>query len=135
MTARPSRHRSPRCATQRAIETAAYAEQQEIEAGERTIVGLNRYTDSVVEAGLGIQGELFRLDATVADEQAAKLRALRAERDAGAVTSALRALGEAAAASDENLMPHMLNAVRAYASVGEISDTLRAVFGTHREQP
>ena len=118
---------------QRCIESAAYAEQRQIESGERAVVGLNRYTDSVAPLGLGIQGELFRPDAATADEQRARLEELRATRDAGAVAAALRALRLAAAAPEAELVPCILEAVRSYATVGEISDALRDVFGTYRE--
>jgi len=119
---------------QRAIETAAYAEQRAVEAGEQVVVGLNRHTDSVAGAGLGTQGELFRLDAAEAGSQIAALDALRRQRDAAAVRDALAALRAAAAHPDADLMPPILAAVRTYATVGEISDALRAVFGTHRER-
>jgi methylmalonyl-CoA mutase N-terminal domain/subunit len=117
---------------QRAIETAAYAEQCAVENGRRVVVGVNRHTDTV--AGLGTQGELFRLDAAEAAAQIESLAAVRRERDAGCVHAALAELRAAAARDDADLMPPILAAVRAYATVGEISDALRTVFGTHRER-
>jgi methylmalonyl-CoA mutase N-terminal domain/subunit len=116
---------------QRAIERAAYREQQEIESGARPIVGLNRHTDSTT--GFGLQGELFRLDERAARAQRESLARLRAERDAAAVQAALAALAAAARDEHADLMPPILAAVRSYATVGEISDTLRSVFGVHHE--
>ena len=116
---------------QRAIERAAYAEQKEIESGERPIVGLNCHTDT--RGGLGLQGELFRLDEAAAREQQDSLRRIRAQRDAVAVAARLEALRAAAADDGADLMRPILEAVRAYATVGEISDAMRQVFGLHRQ--
>ena len=116
---------------QRAIERAAYAEQKEIESGERPIVGLNCHTDT--RGGLGLQGELFRLDEAAAREQQDSLRRIRAQRDAVAVDARLEALRAAAADDGADLMRPILEAVRAYATVGEISDAMRQVFGLHRQ--
>jgi methylmalonyl-CoA mutase N-terminal domain/subunit len=118
---------------QRAIEAAAWAEQQEIESGERVIVGLNRHTESVAGAGLGTQGTLFRLDEAAAAAQRQGLEALRRERDAAAVEAALASLRDAARAPEADLMDPILAAVRAYATAGEISGALRDIFGTHRD--
>jgi methylmalonyl-CoA mutase N-terminal domain/subunit len=117
---------------QRAIERAAYEEQQQIESGARPIVGLNCHTDSA--AGFGLQGELFRLDEEAARAQREALARLRSERDAAAVQAALGALAAAARDERADLMTPILAAVRAYATVGEISDCLRGVFGVHRER-
>jgi methylmalonyl-CoA mutase N-terminal domain/subunit len=117
---------------QRAIERAAYEEQRQIESGTRPIVGLNCHTDSA--AGFGLQGELFRLDEEAARAQREALERLRAERDAAAVRTALAALAAAARDERADLMTPILAAVRAYATVGEISDCLRGVFGVHRER-
>jgi methylmalonyl-CoA mutase N-terminal domain/subunit len=119
---------------QRAIERAAYAEQLEIESGARPIVGLNRHADGVAGGGLALQGELFRLDAAAAEAQCRALEVVRAERDADRARAALDGLRAAAARDAADLMPPILAAVRVYATVGEISDTLRSVFGTHRER-
>jgi len=116
---------------QRAIERAAYAEQKEIESGERPIVGLNCHTDT--RGGLGLQGELFRLDEAAAREQQDSLRRIRAQRDAVAIAARLEALRAAAADDGADLMRPILEAVRAYATVGEISDAMRQVFGLHRQ--
>jgi methylmalonyl-CoA mutase N-terminal domain/subunit len=116
---------------QRAIETAAYREQQEIESGARPIVGLNCHTDSA--AGFGLQGELFRLDEEAARTQRESLARVRLERDPAVMQSALVQLAAAARDTDADLMAPILAAVRAYATVGEISDTLRGIFGVHHE--
>jgi methylmalonyl-CoA mutase N-terminal domain/subunit len=120
---------------QRAIEAAAYAEQKEIESGERPVVGVNRHAESVAGAGLGLQGELFRLDEAAADAQRQALAALRGERDAAAVQAGLAGLRAAAGDERADLMAPILAAVRAYATVGEIAGALRDVFGSHRDQP
>jgi methylmalonyl-CoA mutase N-terminal domain/subunit len=120
---------------QRSIEAAAYAEQLEIESGSRVVVGLNRYSESVGAAGFGLQGELFRLDAAAADEQRRSLDRVRSERDAASVAAALERLRQAATDPNADLVPPIFDAVRAYATVGEISDALRDVFGHYRDNP
>ena len=79
------------------------------------------------------QPPILRVDPEVGRRQAAKLAALRERRDNQAVTAALDALGTAARGS-ENLMPRILAAVEVYATLGEISDALRAVFGEQRSE-
>jgi methylmalonyl-CoA mutase N-terminal domain/subunit len=116
---------------QGAIERAAYREQQEIESGARPIVGLNCHSDST--PGFSLQGELFRLDEQAAIAQGDSLARVRNERDAAAVSASLAALGAAARDASADLMAPILAAVRAYATVGEISDALRQVFGVHHE--
>jgi methylmalonyl-CoA mutase N-terminal domain/subunit len=108
------------------IANASYRYQREVESGERTIVGVNRFQSG------GQPIELLQIDETAARHQEKKLAALRARRDNGRVTKALDGLRRAAEAS-ENTMPSILEAVRAYASLGEIMDALRSVFGTYRE--
>ena len=111
---------------QREISEAAYREQQEVEAGRRVIVGVNRY--QVPEER---RPSILRVDPAVVDRQKARLRRVRATRDATQVRAALAALADAASGR-ENLLPRLLDAVRAYATVGEICDTLRAAFGLYR---
>jgi methylmalonyl-CoA mutase N-terminal domain/subunit len=112
---------------QRQIEESAYAFGQQIERGERVIVGVNRFaTDD--DAAM----DLLRIDESVAASQCAKLARVRAARDAERVQRCLHAVGEAARGAD-NLMPPILDAVRAYATVGEISNALRRVFGEYHE--
>ena len=112
---------------QREIEQSAYRYQQEIERGERVIVGVNRYNaeDQSPTKILTISEETTR-------RQIDRLNTVRAKRDSTAVGRALDAL-EAGARGDHNLMPLILSAVEAYASVGEICDRLRKVFGEYEE--
>jgi methylmalonyl-CoA mutase, N-terminal domain len=112
---------------QRAIQDAAYRVQREIESGERVVVGVNRFQDDA-----GASPALQRIDPRREQEQVERVRRLRAERDAGAWAAALERL-EAAAGSDENLMPLLIEAVKAQATLGEISDRLRATWGEHHE--
>ena len=110
------------------IQRASYRTCQDVEKGRRIVVGVNRY-----QAEEPPPGGLLRIDRRVQDDQVAVLKAVRAGRSAGAVTGALVAL-KAGAAGNLNLMPLILEAVRAYASVGEICDTLREVFGEYKER-
>jgi methylmalonyl-CoA mutase N-terminal domain/subunit len=112
---------------QREIEAAAYTFAQAVESGDRVVVGVNRFTTEQ-EPPL----ELLRVDETVQARQVEKLARVRASRDAARAGRALDALAAASRGSD-NLMPFILDAVRAYASVGEICNTLRAVFGEYHE--
>ena len=112
---------------QRAIQDAAYRVQREIESGERIVVGVNRFQDDA-----GASPPLQRIDPRREQEQVERVRRLRAERDAGAWAAALERL-EASAISDENLMPPLIEAVKARATLGEISDRLRATWGEHQE--
>ncbi|MFY9728742.1 MAG: methylmalonyl-CoA mutase family protein [Bryobacteraceae bacterium] len=111
---------------QREIAAASYRYQQEVERGERTIVGVNRFQaeDQPIE--------LLQIDESAARRQEEKLAALRARRDQGRVRKTLDTL-QRAAEGTENTMPYLLDAVRAYATLGEITDALRAVFGTYQE--
>ncbi|HEX4835661.1 MAG TPA: methylmalonyl-CoA mutase family protein [bacterium] len=111
---------------QREIGEAAYEEQQDVEAGRRVIVGVNRY-----QAREERLPAILRVDPAVVDRQKARLRRVRAERDAARVQAALSALGRAAAGR-ENLLPLILDAVRAHATIGEMCDALRATFGVYR---
>lgn len=110
---------------QREIQESAYTYQRAVETGERIVVGLNKF--QTTEAS---PADLLRVDPAVRERQAAKLKGLRAERDAAAVERALRVLGDAAK-GDANLMPPIIDAVKAYATLGEICDTLRSVFGEY----
>jgi len=111
---------------QRQIADSAYRESQRIERGDQIVVGVNWYQSE----GAG-RPEILHVAPEVIDRQQARLARVRRERNGAAVDHALRALGRAAAGS-ENLMPLILDAVRVYATVGEICDALRAVFGVHR---
>ena len=112
---------------QREIEDAAYRYGQSVESGERIVVGVNRF-----RAEREPETPLLRVDESVARSQVEKLRSVRASRDGARVREALAAL-EAAARGTENLVPRILDAVRAYASIGEICGVLRRVFGEHVE--
>ena len=109
------------------IQNSAYEFQRAVEQGERTIVGVNRFRMDEPRPPV-----TFRLDPALEREQVERLRALRASRDAGRVAARLEAL-ECAARGDDNLMPLIVDAAEAYATVGEISDRLRKVFGEYRE--
>ncbi|MCI5148158.1 MAG: methylmalonyl-CoA mutase, partial [Candidatus Electrothrix sp. MAN1_4] len=109
------------------IEDAAYQYQQEIESGERVIVGVNEFqVDEDVEV------PVMRIDPAVEDQQVRQLRQVKAERDQEAVQQCLSDLETAARSESANLMEPVLAAVRAYCSLGEICDVLRGVFGEYR---
>ena len=112
---------------QREIQNTAYQTQLQIERGERGIVGLNRF-----ESADGSPIELLRLDPKLEREQAERVRGVRARRQEPTARAALGHITEIAR-GDENLVPAILDAVRAYATVGEISDAMREVFGEHVE--
>src|ERR1039457_3908998 len=115
------------------IASASYRYQREIESGERTIVGVNRF-QSEVSQGDAEPIELLQIGEASERRQTAKLAALRARRDNGNVRKTLDALRRAAEGTG-NTMPLLLDAVRAYATLGEICDALRGVFGTYQETP
>jgi methylmalonyl-CoA mutase N-terminal domain/subunit len=112
---------------QREIQEAAYRVQREVEEGERIVVGVNRFRDDEVHTP-----DLQRIDPTAERAQVDRIRRLRAARDADAWKSALDRLSQATATS-QNLLPPIIDAVKANATLGEISDTLRVAFGEHRE--
>lgn len=111
---------------QREIQHASYQTQLAIEAGNQIVVGMNKF-----KLEHEPQPELLRVNPALGREQAARLAKLRSERNNGDVQQKLHALKRAAEGSD-NLMPFILDAVRAYATTGEISHTLRSVFGEYR---
>ena len=113
---------------QREIQEAAFRFQRAVEQGEKTIVGVNAF---VVE---GESPQILYIDEKVGEEQVARLAALRARRDNARVAGALAELEQVARGTD-NVMPAILDAARAYATVGEMCDALRNVFGEYREQP
>jgi len=112
---------------QREIQEAAYRVQRAIDAGEQVVVGVNKYRDDEVATP-----PTQRIDPDGERHQIERLRRVRAERAADAWTAAMDEL-ERVARADGNLMPAILAAVRAYATVGEISDRLRIAWGEHRE--
>jgi len=113
---------------QREIQESAYRFQREVESGERVIVGVNRFADGEE----GPPSSILRIDPGVERDQVERVRALRARRDPTSWSGALRALEERAR-SDQNVVPALVDAVRARATVGEIAACLRRVFGEHRE--
>jgi methylmalonyl-CoA mutase, N-terminal domain len=112
---------------QNEIQNAAYEYQQAVESGAAVVVGVNRFKQEEGETPVP-----FRLDPELEQQQIERLREVRASRDRVVFEDRLRALEKAARASD-NLMPHILSCAEAHATVGEISDRLRAVFGEYRE--
>jgi methylmalonyl-CoA mutase, N-terminal domain len=115
---------------QREIADASFRYQAEVEAKQRIVVGVNRYH-------LEDEGEIdiLRIDPALEQKQIERVRALRARRDSAAVEASLARLKEAAAKDDENLMPLLIEASRAYATLGEMCDALRETWGTWRETP
>jgi methylmalonyl-CoA mutase, N-terminal domain len=112
---------------QKEIHATAYRYQQEVERGEKIIVGVNQHSG---EDKRPI--EILQIDESVARRQCERLTELRKRRDGGRVDATLQSLG-GAASTDQNLMPYILECVRAYATVGEMCDVLRRVFGTYEE--
>ena len=112
---------------QREIQNAAYTYQEAVEAKDAIVVGVNEFT-SEGDVAVPIQ----RIDVSLEGRQVERLKALRLRRDAGVHAAALRAV-EDTARDGGNLMPRILGAVESYATVGEIADVLRRVFGEYRE--
>jgi len=111
---------------QQQIQESAYRHQQLVEAGERIIVGVNRFTETTQE-----EVEILRVGAELEEEQVRRVRAVRAGRDQAKVDRALAEVHDVATGCD-NLLPPMREALAAYATVGEVCNTLRGVFGVHR---
>jgi methylmalonyl-CoA mutase N-terminal domain/subunit len=111
---------------QREIQEAAYRYQQEVESKTRVVVGVNEFVIDEPPPG-----HLFQVDPAVAAALGERLAALRKRRDAGKASAALEAI-DRAARGRTNLMPLILDAVRADVTLGEICATLRGVFGTHQ---
>lgn len=112
---------------QKEIQDSAYAYQRSIETGDLVIVGVNKFTvNEPPPAGL------LKVKAEVEISQKQSLAAMKAGRDKAAVQASLAKLAEVAKGS-ENLMPHILAAVKTYATLGEIADVFRGVFGKHTE--
>ncbi|HEX7152999.1 MAG TPA: methylmalonyl-CoA mutase family protein [Thermoanaerobaculia bacterium] len=113
---------------QREIWDAAYQYQRSVDSGEKLVVGVNSFRMEKEDPY-----EILYIDETVADQQLALLQKVRTARDSQKVELTLQALRTAAADENENTMPYIIDAVKAYATVGEISDALRDVFGTYQE--
>jgi methylmalonyl-CoA mutase N-terminal domain/subunit len=112
---------------QREIQNAAYEYQRAVDAKEAVVVGVNEFA-SEQEVPVPIQ----RVDEALEGRQVERVRAMRGRRDVGMHAAAMRGV-EDAARDGENLMPRILHAVESYATVGEIANVLRTVFGEYRE--
>jgi methylmalonyl-CoA mutase N-terminal domain/subunit len=115
------------CFPQREIQDAAYQYQRAVERKEKLIVGVNEFR---VEEETGI--DTLAIDSEVATKQKVRLQEVRASRNGAGVHQALADLRRAAEGTD-NLMPHFINCARYYATLGEMCDVLRSVFGTYTE--
>lgn len=113
---------------QKEIQKAAYEQQLAVEHNEQIVVGVN---DFRIEEDH--KPELLKIDVAIQDKQIARLKELKARRDSESVSSALKRLKLCAEGSD-NLMPPIINAVKSYATVGEICGTLRSIFGEYRDK-
>ena len=114
---------------QQEIADAAFSYQQEVDRGERIVVGVNRFTGSEK-----MQIELLKIDPAIEQKQVGRLKELRARRDNDAVRRSLEQLRRTAGGR-ENLVPKILEAVKVYATEGEIVAALKEVFGEHKEKP
>jgi methylmalonyl-CoA mutase, N-terminal domain len=115
---------------QREIADASFRYQSEVEAGQRVIVGVNRYQLQDEEPPA-----LLKVDPALETKQIDRVRAVRAGRDSAAVERHLAALRDAAARNDLNLMPVIVDAARDYVTMGEMCDAFREVWGVWRETP
>jgi methylmalonyl-CoA mutase, N-terminal domain len=115
---------------QREIAEASFRYQSEVESGKRVIVGVNRYEDPNER-----QVEILAIDQALEDKQVERVRGLRERRDSAAVEAALGRLRQDAMADSVNLMPAIIEASKAYVTMGEMCDTLRDVWGVWRETP
>ncbi|WP_048058229.1 acyl-CoA mutase large subunit family protein [Pyrococcus yayanosii] len=112
---------------QKEIADAAYKYQKEIEEGKRIIVGVNKFvTDEPIEV------EILKVDPSIREKQIERLKKLRSERDNKKVEEALDKLRNAAEKEDENLMPYIIEAHRHLATLGEVTDVLREVWGEYK---
>ena len=112
---------------QKEIANASYKYQKEVENKERIIVAVNEYKPREP-----CSIELLKIDEKVAEEQVEKLNEIKSERNNEKIKEILEKLKEAAKGT-ENLMPYIIDAVREYAAIGEIMETLKEVFGIYRE--
>src|SRR5690606_22872246 len=111
---------------QQEIADASYQHQLEVDLNERVIVGVNKYND---EAAPEIP--ILEMDPDGYDRQISRLQTLRLERDNDQVESTLNALRNACE-QDENVMPYLIDAAKAYATLGEITDVMRVAFGLYK---
>jgi methylmalonyl-CoA mutase N-terminal domain/subunit len=115
---------------QREIAEASFRYQSEVERGERVVVGVNRYEQEDEQPI-----EILRIDPALEQKQIERVQAVRASRDSAAAEAALARLKEDATHEDRNLMEPIMDASRAYVTMGEMCDALREVWGTWRETP
>jgi methylmalonyl-CoA mutase N-terminal domain/subunit len=115
---------------QREIAEASFRFQREVEAGDRVIVGVNRYEDPDAR-----EIEVLKIDHALERKQIERVQALRGRRDSAAVEAALARLAAEAAEEGRNLMPAIIDASKAYVTMGEMCDALREVWGVWRETP
>ena len=115
---------------QREIAEASFRFQSEVEAGDRVIVGVNRYQEPDEQSI-----EILKIDQALETKQVERVKALRGRRGAAAVEASLARLKEDAAVDGRNLMPAIVEASKAYATMGEMCEALREVWGTWRETP
>ena len=115
---------------QREIAEASFRYQSEVEAEQRVIVGVNRFESDDDEPI-----EILRIDPALERKQIDRVQSLRARRDSAAVEAALARLSDDAAVEGRNLMEPIVDAARAYVTMGEMCDALRAVWGVWRETP
>ena len=112
---------------QKEIQDSAYKWQMDVESGARVIVGVNKFQMENEEP----PKDLLKVDEAVGKRQVAKLHEMKAKRDNAAVEAALKDLKSACEDENENLMPHILAAVKTYATLGEICNVMRSVFGEY----
>src|SRR5699024_11059701 len=105
----------------------AYEYQKAVDEGKEIVVGVNKF-----QAEEEAPKDLLRVDPSVGENQVKKIEALKAKRDNAEVEKTLKALKEACS-TDENLMPYILDAVHAYATLQEICDQMRSVFGEYKQ--
>src|SRR5215212_10053335 len=111
---------------QEEIRNNAYQLKKEIDENKRIIVGVNKYQEEH-----GVEPKINRIDPLLEQKQLAKVKDFKSNRDKSKVDQALSQLQKAAEKDDDNLMPHIINAVKSYCTLGEISSTLRTVFGRY----
>src|ERR687893_784465 len=111
---------------QEEIRNNAYQLKKEIDENKRVIVGVNKYQEEH-----DIEPKINRIDPLLEQKQLAKVKEFKSNRDKSKLDQVLSQLQKAAEKDDDNLMPHIINAVRSYSTLGEISSTLRTVFGRY----
>lgn len=114
---------------QREIQQSAYQYQQDIESNKKVVIGVNKFVKAEE-----LPQDLLKVDPAVGERQVAKLQNLKAERDNAKVEAALKEIRKAAA-STENLVPYLIEAVKQYTTLGEICGVLREVFGEYEQLP